>query len=966
MSGAVVRRQSFNPHPLALLAAAFAAGAWLAHLFGAQAQYPVAACALASTAAFVAWLRDARGAATAALVLAYAGAGAALAVVELRPPAEARLRSLYENGLIASGDPVEVTGTIERIPESSPDGLFFSLAVESVRAGGVERPCRGRVELFAPARGADERGRYEALELRRGARVSVAARLTRAARYRNPGVETLDEHLDRRGSEARAVVKSPLLVERLDDRAVFLPLHWLDAWRRRALGGVDALVAPDAAGVLKAAMFGDRRGLTRETAERFREGGTFHVLVVSGLHVTLIGGLVWGAARLLTRRRPWQWLAAAVAVWGFALAVGAESSVVRAALMLTAASLAPAVGRRAGALNALGGAALALLAWRPSSLFDPSFQLTFLSVLAIVAVALPLLSRLREVGEWRPTRETPRPPDCPEWFRAAGELLFWREARWRREQERATHSYRLFKNPLASRLERLRVQPALRWACSILVVSACVQAALLPLLVLYFHRLPLAAPLLNLWVGPLLAAGCASALAALLLWAAGAAAASALASLAEAATLLAARGVDPFAEAGLASLRLPEYSGAASAVYVLYFVPLAVFAVTLAGWRPLGTRADEPAAAEGKRPADPPAGGERRSDEHGAGKGRRSVEHGAGRGWRRGLRVIEGWRSSTVAAGVALAAAGALIVLHPFSAPPADGRLRVDFLDVGQGDSALVTMPDGATLLVDGGGRQRFGRAGGAAGGARDDDGGAGDGEGGAEVFEPDARGVGDRVVSEFLWHRGLDRVNYVVATHADADHVRGLGDVLANFKVDAALVGRAPASDAEFTRFAAAAERARVPVYLLARGDVLRFGAATVEVLWPPAGDAAAPSANDDSIVLRLRFGRRTILLTGDIEERAEAALAGADGDALACDALKVAHHGSRSSTTERFLAAARPALAIVPAPLDSPHGHPHPEVLARLRARGARVLTTGESGTITVSTDGEDLRVETFVRGR
>jgi competence protein ComEC len=258
-------------------------------------------------------------------------------------------------------------------------------------------------------------------------------------------------------------------------------------------------------------------------------------------------------------------------------------------------------------------------------------------------------------------------------------------------------------------------------------------------------------------------------------------------------------------------------------------------------------------------------------------------------------------------------------------------------------------MPDGRTLLVDGGGRPRFGGA-----GAAEDD----------ELFEPDVRGVGDSVVSEFLWHRGLDRVNFVLATHADADHIQGLGDVLANFKVEAALVARAPADDAEFSGFAQAARRAGVPIYLIARGDVLRFGAAAVEVLWPPAADGNRLSSNDDSIVLRLSLGQRRMLLTGDIEERAEAMLTEAYGPALACDALKVAHHGSRTSTTERFLLAARPSVAVVPAPLDSPHGHPHAEVLGRLRASGARILSTGESGAITISTDGADLRVETFVQ--
>ena len=97
-----------------------------------------------------------------------------------------------------------------------------------------------------------------------------------------------------------------------------------------------------------------------------------------------------------------------------------------------------------------------------------------------------------------------------------------------------------------------------------------------------------------------------------------------------------------------------------------------------------------------------------------------------------------------------------------------DGKLRVDFLDVGQGDAALVTMPDGTTLLVDGGGRPSF--------------------PGSTDA----ARRIGETVVSEYLWWRGLSEIDYVVATHGDADHIDGLKDVFKNFSVKAALVGTA------------------------------------------------------------------------------------------------------------------------------------------------------------------------------
>jgi competence protein ComEC len=333
--------------------------------------------------------------------------------------------------------------------------------------------------------------------------------------------------------------------------------------------------------VLKASVFGNREGLSRETAERFREGGTFHVLVISGLHITFVGALAWAFARRLTRRRALQWAASVAFVWAYAVAVGAEASVVRASLMFTLAALAPALGRRSSPVNSLGAAALALLALRPSNLFDPSFQLTFLSVASIVALALPLLTALKDVGEWRPTRATPYPPACPRWFRALGEALYWRERGWRKELERSTHDYRLFKTLWAARLERARVQWLLRQAFAAVVVSLVVQVVLLPLSVLYFHRLSLASPLLNVFVGALMVLLAFSGLAALALAQASAALAAPLVWIAETSAALMSHGVDPFARAHVASVRLPEYVGWPAAVYALYFVPLLLLAAAL-------------------------------------------------------------------------------------------------------------------------------------------------------------------------------------------------------------------------------------------------------------------------------------------------------------------------------------------------------------------------------------------------
>lgn len=913
MPCAVSTRPPLAPHPLALLALTFAAGIAAARLSGLSLSLFLGCCAVCSALALHCRLRRRSGWATLLLSLAFFCAGAMLSAMEKRGVATHRVQRMFEDGIIRSGDPIEIEGTLLSAPEPAPESFYLTLRVEKIRFKETEREATGTIQLTASVPDRTARAEYEALELRYGARLRIMTALSRAERFRNPGVSSLTEYLEQRGLDATGAIKSPLLIERLDDERVLLPLFWLYSWRQHLLAEIEARFSAETAGVLSAALLGNRYGLSRGAAERFREGGTFHVLVISGLHITFIGGIVIWIARRLTKRRGWQFVTCALFLWAYTIAVGAESSVVRAALMFSVVAFAPVVERRASGLNALGGACLLLLAWRPSDLFDPSFQLTFLSVLMIVCLAWPLLRRLEEVGAWRPTTATPYPPLCPRSLRTVAETLFWSEREWRREMARSTYQYRLFKTKLAARLERLRLQRIIRYAVSALVVSASVQLGLLPLLILYFHRLSLASLILNIVVGVLMAMLSLIALASLLIFPMSELLASPLIRLAEWTSWLMIHSVDPFARARIASVRLPEYSGWAAGLYGLYYLPLVLLLIALARWNPL-----RPVTAFAEE-------------------------------------VCARWMRPRLAAPAFILLLG-IILAHPWSAGRPDGRLRVDFLDVGQGDAALVTMPDGTTLLIDGGGRPSFRRRADAS--SSDED--------AVETFERDARSIGEAVVSEYLWWRGLDRVDYILATHADADHIDGLNDVARNFSVRAAFVARAPRTDTEYARFAAPLRAADVPVLLVGRGDRLRFGAVVADVLWPTRNESSnAPSNNDDSVVLRLRMGERTFLLTGDIESKAEEAIvANTPDDLLACDVVKVAHHGSKTSSTQNFVTATHPSLAVISVGLTSPFGHPRPEVLERWRTSGAQTLTTGERGTITVSTDGHDLRVETFIR--
>ncbi|MEA2207129.1 MAG: competence protein ComEC [Blastocatellia bacterium] len=891
-------------HPLIVLAAGLSVGIVLAHFIAIPPLVSVASSGLIVCLSL--WQLRSRGrlAATVFVIGGSITTGAALETIHRQNAKSNQLKSVLEQGFIAMGEPVELVGAMDGPPEPAPGGFYLIVRVQGAHYKRSDLSVSGVVMLWAPVHDARMESDYDQLDLRHGAHLRVMTTLDRADTFRNPGVSSFTEYLERKGYDATGTIKSPLLIQRLDDERVFLPLAFLYQWRHSLLARINHMFSAETAGVLDAALLGNRYFLSHGVAERFRSGGTFHVLVISGLHISFIGGAVFLLMRRITRSAALQFVVSVSVLWAYAIAVGAEASVVRAALMFTLVVLAPLLARRAKSLNVLGGTALALLSWQPNTLFDPSFQLTFLSVFMIITLGWPLWQRMQAAGAWQPTARTPAPPSCPQWFRTVSEVLFWSQKKWRREMAEANFSYKLFKSPLAVRLERYQLQRLLRFATGAIVVSASVQLGLLPLLVLYFHRFTIASLVLNIGVGALMAALGIVALVALAVGEVSTTLALPLVKLAQSLNWLMVHSGDLLSGWRVTSLRLPEYAGPAAAIYALYFVPLLGLLFAVARWNPLRL----PASTKTTR------------------------------------RARVNWLMAA-----ALALLLLLIVFHPFSAGRASGHLRVDFLDVGQGDAALLTMPDGSTLLIDGGGQPTFNRA----AAAQEEE----------ESFTRDTRTIGEAVVSEYLWGRGLDRVDYVLATHADADHIEGLNDVLRNFQVRAAFVARAPAGDPEYRQFADTARTAGVPVQIISAGDVLVFGDVRLETLWPAATpDINSPSGNNQSLVLRVRYGESRILLTGDIEQAGEAGLLNQRLD-LRSDIVKVAHHGSRTSSTEAFVNATHPSLAVISVGRTSIFGHPHPEVVERWRHGGAQVLTTGECGMITIATDGRNLRLSRFV---
>jgi competence protein ComEC len=175
-------------------------------------------------------------------------------------------------------------------------------------------------------------------------------------------------------------------------------------------------------------------------------------------------------------------------------------------------------------------------------------------------------------------------------------------------------------------------------------------------------------------------------------------------------------------------------------------------------------------------------------------------------------------------------------------------------------------------------------------------------------------------------------------------------------------MTGIVPPGNHQLEGFRQAVTEAGVSLRAVQRGEGFELDGVRIEAL-APFPDAMAQSSNNQSLVLRLRYGDRAFLLTGDIEREVEAQLA-ASGDELRADVLKVAHHGSRTSSTAEFLERVTPRYAVISVAAPSPFDHPHPEALDRLRQAGARVMQTSRCGAITISTDGKDLQVSPYLK--
>lgn len=264
---------------------------------------------------------------------------------------------------------------------------------------------------------------------------------------------------------------------------------------------------------------------------------------------------------------------------------------------------------------------------------------------------------------------------------------------------------------------------------------------------------------------------------------------------------------------------------------------------------------------------------------------------------------------------------------------PKGNIVEVTFIDVGQGDSIFIRTDNNKTILIDGGGISSYYSG----------------------TFD-----VGLDTVKPFLYAKGVRDIDIMVFTHFDVDHVQGLLSLMKEMNVNMILYGM-PDDSKFYKEMVQTAKNKHIKVVSIGRGDKFQIGNVLFEVLHP-SKEKSSYTSNDSSVVLKMAYGDVTFLFTGDLEHAGEMEILSSYNN-IHSDVLKLGHHGSRTSTSEKFLEAVEPKFAVVSAGKDNKFGHPAADVLYLLKNKGVRVLRTDTQGGITFKIRNKRVKIQTTI---
>lgn len=717
-----------------------------------------------------------------------------------------------------SNSTIEITGRIVAPVQQAPDRLVMTIRPDDP-IDALRISTHIRLTWRTP-----ERVFFQ------GDRVSFRAIVRRPSGSFNPGGFNYAMYLERQGIDAIATVTGPHAVQFLESgsaHAWWAIWNLFDRWRGNVrLAAVQTLSQP-ALGLYLGIIIGDRGYLDTELRDQFMVTGTVHLLSISGSHLGLVALLIFSVVRWATILLPSDWLLAMsrritptrmaavctlLPVAGYACLAGAELATIRSLLMVTVGLSAIWLGQERRLFHALSAAAMVILLHDPQALFDISFQLSFLSVIAMAG----WLSWAAAVQ----TEELPNEPSI--------------------------------------------LGTCIRWGRDAMVMSGVVTLLTLPLVAYYFYQLPwlglftnvLAVPVMGILLVPI---GLVSAI-----WEI--AVGGAVLPLAALNQWL----LEYFVDVVRLISMLPggEWHVAAPSVFSIVLF----YGCFILLWRRVGGTAFRWAAG-----------------------------------------------------------AGVLLILLWWAWSPRiflDGDyFRVTFLDVGQGDSAVIELPNGQVVLIDGGTTY--------------------------ERFD-----MGRAVVAPFLWNRGIRTIDQVIGTHPQLDHVGGLAWVVRHFVVKQYWGSGETREELFYRRLQESLATQELSERVVSEGqEIVSSGPCRLVALNPQIdGDRAMPlhksrsgghELNNRSVVTRLTCGTHTMLFAADVEHHGLLRMSRSPLHGPV-DVLKVPHHGAVSSLNYAWLASVHPQYAVFSAGRHNSYRHPADAVLDAYKAEGSMVLRTDHDGGI------------------
>ncbi|RRJ67855.1 ComEC family DNA internalization-related competence protein [Paenibacillus oralis] len=665
----------------------------------------------------------------------------------------------------------------------------------------------------------------------------------------------------------------------------------IDAFRAYLGARIERLFPGWQAGYMKGLLIGLQDELEPEKYAEFTQLGMTHILAISGSHVAINVGIVFWLLRLCRVSRETALIVVLFFVPAYVLITGFSPSVIRSGIMTMLGIYLLRRGKLKDSINVLSAAALMMLLWDPYFLLNVSFQLSF-AVTAGLIVFVPLISP----------------------------YFGW-------------------------------LAPKIRGTVAITLAAEIVSFLLT---IYYFNQFSLLSLAANLLIVPVIGAlalplGMAALLLSFFAYRLGVWAAVPV-RLVNSATFWATGWLGE--RSGFMtywkSPSLLWIAGYYLAVFLLFY------------WSSRREKQNLSAAGAGVMddetvPLSPvPAGLTSSSTEIRLNRHGRSQQGGgwdqhrwnAG-GWGRlkGESVtsfaLKVWRWAAIrrrgVLRIAITGSLALLIVTGYRPAYAKGVGHIEFIDVGQGDCALITAPSGVHILVDGGGTVSFRKASDSWRNRR-------------EPFE-----VGAKTVVPLLKKRGVHRLDAIILTHGDQDHIGGLQAVIEEFSVEALVINGSLAESATMKKLMETALSRDIPVYSAARGMTLKPDAETkLDILYPQAVAAKAEAIpfeenqNHRSIVFLLQMNGARFLFTGDMDEAAEQEVLEMVGteDGQPVEVMKVAHHGSKTSTSAEWLAYWRPEAVLISAGASNSYGHPHPTVMERLEAQGTRIFRTDRMG--------------------